>query len=1357
MATFTFDEGNAFSTGFGPGQDNVADVIDNGVTFRFTPGNAALGGTVSGAPGTAAPLKLTATSAGTSFVMTVPASNVPGSAQFADFFLINALSLTGAWTITATDTGGNTTNLTPSGSFFLLLQNGSYVSLTFTATVAGSLTLASLQTDLTPAVAQNDAFTVFAMNPVSPGENVLGDVVGDVHSNNGSGADTDADGELSVSAVNGVSVGGATVTTGLGATVVMLADGRFRYDGTASTTLQQLALGATAIDSFTYANINSNTATVTLTVQGTGGRTVIDGDGGDDTLTPDVNFHYVLSGAGNDMIIYDRASVPNYTGSIVDGQAGTNDTLRLEYAGNDGPYTFDLTGISLTGIETIDVVRTAVIIDNGVNVNLTPAQVAAIQNFDGDVTDRVEFVIAMGNTTTLDLRGKQVTSGAELNVRGDDDPEVIDGSAFADDVQDGGGNDLVYGGAGNDDFEGIGSGADTVFGGDNDDGFGGDLAGDSIFGGAGNDNVQLFASGGIAPTGMTLDGGTGTDQLVLLLSTFDLRTETVLGFETLEYNQSSTQNAVGAKFTATQIQQFSTILLAQTSQSIADPTTEIDMDNAVEQLDLSGITVTGFGSSTVASCQFVVNGDASNESITGSTLCDVIYGNGGNDTLDGGVGNDFVYGGFGNDTILGGQGANSFDGGTGTADVLSYENGARRYNIDPSRGTSIFDFTGSVDQIANFEIFKGTAFADRFEGSATADTFFGGGGNDDIVGSAGNDVIYGGAANDFISGYAGNASLYGDEGTDTFSFSANPQPGASGLWDGGADNDLIRIDTSAGAITNPDLTTIRFVSIEELLVLDSFGLNQPTTVKLTGAQAAVLGRFTSQSVPVTIDITMGPTTTLDLSGKIVNGISWFIIRGDDEVESISGSSVTDVFYGGGGADTLSGNGGNDAVSGGSAGDFIYGGVGNDNLRGDGDNDTIFGGQNDDRLFGGLGDDKLFGGLGNDVVYGGTGNDEFSYRGTDTVFAGANNDELQVVTGAALTAGLYDGGADTDELEVLLDGGGLNVRGLTLTSVEILNFDDAFDDSFAEVVQFTGDQAAGFQSILMDPSTTVTIEIFMEALTTLNLSSKSITGTPVIIVRGDSDAESISGSSVNDIIYGGGGADTLSGNGGNDAVFGGSVGDIIYGGVGGDRVRGAGGNDTIHGDGDNDFLFGGAGNDVIYGGANGNNPFSGDEIYGGNNDDVLYGGTGNDSVNGDLGSDTIEGGIGGDSLDGGGGIDTLSYAGSAAGVVVNLLTRTASGGDAAGDRISNFQNLIGSNFNDTLTGEVGVNNISGRGGNDALYGGEDTDILYGGAGNDTLHGDDSFDALFGGVGDRPDLWRRSERWYLWRRGRRRHPR
>ena len=61
---------------------------------------------------------------------------------------------------------------------------------------------------------------------------------------------------------------------------------------------------------------------------------------------------------------------------------------------------------------------------------------------------------------------------------------------------------------------------------------------------------------------------------------------------------------------------------------------------------------------------------------------------------------------------------------------------------------------------------------------------------------------------------------------------------------------------------------------------------------------------------------------------------------------------------------------------------------------------------------------------------------------------------------------------------------------------------------------------------------------------------------------------------------------------------------------------------------------------------------------------------------------------------GGGVDTASYAASAAGVAVSLVTGFGSGGDAEGDRLSNIENLTGSNLDDTLEGNVGHNKLVG---------------------------------------------------------------
>ena len=72
----------------------------------------------------------------------------------------------------------------------------------------------------------------------------------------------------------------------------------------------------------------------------------------------------------------------------------------------------------------------------------------------------------------------------------------------------------------------------------------------------------------------------------------------------------------------------------------------------------------------------------------------------------------------------------------------------------------------------------------------------------------------------------------------------------------------------------------------------------------------------------------------------------------------------------------------------------------------------------------------------------------------------------------------------------------------------------------------------------------------------------------------------------------------------------------------------------------------------------------------------------------------------DHLDGGTGPgDTVDYSNSNAGVTVNLETNAVSRGRAAGDIISNFENVIGSAFADTLTGGTGSNTLTGGAGAD----------------------------------------------------------
>ena len=169
-------------------------------------------------------------------------------------------------------------------------------------------------------------------------------------------------------------------------------------------------------------------------------------------------------------------------------------------------------------------------------------------------------------------------------------------------------------------------------------------------------------------------------------------------------------------------------------------------------------------------------------------------------------------------------------------------------------------------------------------------------------------------------------------------------------------------------------------------------------------------------------------------------------------------------------------------------------------------------------------------------------------------------------------------------------------------------------------------------------------------------------------------------------------------------------------------------DTITGDAFIDIMHGNGGSDTLLGG--GNN----DTLNGGDQNDTLNGGPGNDTLNGGDHDDTLIGGTGADTLEGGPGIDTASYAASPAAVTVNLTTGIGSGGDAAGDALIllTIERVIGSAFNDTLTGDTSNNTLIGGNGGDTLYGAGGIDTLYGQNGADFLNGQAGRDILTGGA-------------------------
>lgn len=131
----------------------------------------------------------------------------------------------------------------------------------------------------------------------------------------------------------------------------------------------------------------------------------------------------------------------------------------------------------------------------------------------------------------------------------------------------------------------------------------------------------------------------------------------------------------------------------------------------------------------------------------------------------------------------------------------------------------------------------------------------------------------------------------------------------------------------------------------------------------------------------------------------------------------------------------------------------------------------------------------------------------------------------------------------------------------------------------------------------------------------------------------------------------------------------------------------------------------------------------DNISGNGGNDILDGGDGSDLISGGTGNDFVTGGLGADIMSGGSGIDTLSYQDTDDNLIIYLNSHTF-GGEAAGDTISGFENVIGGRGNDNIYGDAN---------NNVIMGGEGEDFLSGGDGNDQLYGGDHNDGMVSGLG------------------------
>ena len=237
-------------------------------------------------------------------------------------------------------------------------------------------------------------------------------------------------------------------------------------------------------------------------------------------------------------------------------------------------------------------------------------------------------------------------------------------------------------------------------------------------------------------------------------------------------------------------------------------------------------------------------------------------------------------------------------------------------------------------------------------------------------------------------------------------------------------------------------------------------------------------------------------------------------------------------------------------------------------------------------------------------------------------------------------------------------------------------------------------------------------------------------------------ENIIGGEFHDILSGDRHANAISGGGGNDFIRGYEGDDVLDGGAGRDRIQGGFGHDTV------DYSLSPEGIRIVVNGLGSGGFAEGDRLedietlVGSSFDDVidgnhgsnwLVGGDGADVLRGHDGADTLVGGDGADTLDGGTGDDTADYAASDGAMTIALASGAASGGHAEGDTLVGIENVVGSDFGDTISGSAAENRLFGGSGDDSLSGEGASDRLDGGDGDDRLFGGGGGDVLAGGAG------------------------
>jgi serralysin len=741
------------------------------------------------------------------------------------------------------------------------------------------------------------------------------------------------------------------------------------------------------------------------------------------------------------------------------------------------------------------------------------------------------------------------------------------------------------------------------------------------------------------------------------------------------------------------------------------------------------------------------------ENAIGGSGSDTFRGNSANNRFTPNTGTDVVDGGLGTDTVVfsGARAAYAitWNGQTGT--VVGNGQNVTVTNVEFLQFTDqtiAATPTGGVVVGGDItdETITGTALADVIGGLGGNDVINGLAGSDNLNGGSGNDTLNGGDDNDILIGALGNDTLNGGAGVDTADYSGagagvtvNLTSGAAS--GGGGTDTLSQVENVTGTAFTDTLTgdgaanvlrggggvdTLSGGGGADELYAGAPGLaggapdiikGSDTTNGSIGTAVSLSGAFDlADNASIANSTTIPHATVVATTHGNVEYYRVTVIAGETVNFDIDGASFDSTLrlFDGAGVELASND--DSAADGGASTDsalshtFATAGtyyiqVGRwvsgsapfvsgpppanqtytlhvsspsqpttpivllgSTLNGDAGADILTGGTGADTLNGGSEDDTLTGTGGNDTINGGDG--------TDTaVFTGNRSAYTITVSGGVSTVVGPDG---TD----------------TVSNVERLQFADGLFDAAGAPIS---------------------------------------TGGPI---NGTSGADTLNGTSGADVINGLGGNDNLSGLAGNDTLDGGDGDDILNGGAGSDTISGGAGSDTVSFAGsatgaevylDSQTTWDGTSNDFLNSIENATGSDHSDYMVGTSAANVLTGGAGNDFLYGMSGDDLLTGGTGVDRLVGGDGVDTITYAGSAAGVEVNLGNGVSWDGTSM-DFIETVENVTGSDHSDYFVGTAVANTLIGGAGNDFLFGMGGDDLLIGGTGVDRLVGGDGVDTI-----------------------------